>query len=30
MPVQKFRSFDEAREVPWGDADEPEYLRCVA
>ena len=30
MPVQRFRSFDEAREALWGDAGEPEYLRRVA
>lgn len=30
MPVQKFRSFEEAREALWGDPGDPAYLRRVA
>jgi len=30
MPVQKFRSFDEAREALWGDPGDPAHLRRVA
>jgi hypothetical protein len=30
MPVQKFRSFDEAREALWGEPGEPGYLRRIA
>jgi hypothetical protein len=30
MPVQKFRSFDEARRALWGDPGDPAYLRRVA
>jgi hypothetical protein len=30
MPVQKFRSFDEAREALWGDSGDPAYFRRIA
>lgn len=30
MPVQKFRSFEEAREALWGEAGDPRHLRRVA
>lgn len=30
MPVQKFRTFDEAREALWGEPGSPEHLRRVA
>ena len=30
MPIQKFRSFDEAREALWGEAGDPAHLRRVA
>ena len=30
MPVQKFRSFDSAREALWGDPSEPGYFRRMA
>jgi hypothetical protein len=30
MPVQKFRSFEEAREALWGDPRDPEYFRRLA
>ncbi len=30
MPVQKFRSLDEARDALWGDPRDPTYLRRVA
>ncbi|MBI5240308.1 MAG: hypothetical protein HY926_07525 [Elusimicrobia bacterium] len=30
MPVQRFRSFEAAREALWGRLDDPGYLRRVA
>ena len=30
MPVQRFKSFEEAREALWGDAGDPAYLRRLA
>lgn len=30
MPVQKFRSFEEAKEALWGRLGDPEHLRHVA
>jgi len=30
MPVQKFRSFEEAREALWGEPGDPDHLRRVA
>ena len=30
MPVQKFRSFEEAREALWGEPGDPGYLRQIA
>jgi len=30
MPVQRFRSFEEAREALWGDPGDPEYLRQIS
>lgn len=30
MPVEKFRSFEEAREALWGEPGDPAYLRRIA
>ena len=30
MPVQKFHSFEEAREALWGEPGDPDHLRRVA
>lgn len=30
MPVERFRSFEEAREALWGEPGDPAYLRQIA